>query len=200
MRKVSRIIRPIKKEGMTRCSAPVVIPKSTYRAAALIVYLSVDCTAVSTLGKAFLWRRLRKCPRCRGSRVWGHGYVERYFDGVHRALWMKRWRCPDCHAVHTMRPDSHWRGFWADRSTILGSLKRKEVDGQWLPDLGRERQQYWWRGFWIQRQFHGSHESLASLVEGQIIAATHSFTHREIHLLESTPYPIFAFTPPLRGP
>ena len=185
---------------MTRCSAPVAIPKSTYRVAPLIVYLSVDITAVSSLGKAYRWPRLRRCPSCRGHRLWGHGYVERYFDGSADALWMKRWRCPECHAVHTMRPDTHWRGFWADRHSILRSLVNKETNRRWLADLGRERQQYWWRGFQIQCQFHGAFESLASLIDKQVIAATHSFTHREIQPLEPTPNRIFAFTPSLRGP
>lgn len=185
---------------MTRCTAPVVIPKSTYRVAALIVYLSVDCIAVSTQGKAFRWPRLRQCPRCRGYRVWGHGYVERFFDGIEGALWIKRWRCPECRAVHTMRPDSHWRGFWADRSTILRSLERKDSDGRWLPDLCRERQQYWWRGFQIQRRFHGAFESLSILIDRQVIAATHSLTHREIRFFEHPPHRIFAFTPSIRGP
>ena len=185
---------------MTRCLSPGAIPKSTYRVASLIVYLSVDSIAVSSLGKAYRWPRLRRCPNCRGRRLWGHGYVERYFDESADALWMKRWRCPECHAVHTMRPDTHWRGFWADRQTILRSLEDKETSRGWLPHLGRERQQYWWRGFQIQRQFHGAFESLASLIDKQVIAATHSFTHREIHPLEPAPHRIFAFTPSLRGP
>jgi len=116
------------------------------------------------------------------------------------ALWMKRWRCPECGAVHTMRPHTHWRGFWADCATILASLEGKESGRRWLTHLGRERQQYWWRGLRIQRQFDGGLRSLAALVEQQIIASTHSLTHREIHLYTHAPHRIFAFTPPLRGP
>ena len=178
----------------------VVIPKSTCRVAALIVYLSVDCTAVSTQGTGFQWPRLRRCPHCRGHRLWGHGYVQRYFDGLENALWMKRWRCPDCGAVHTMRPDSHWRGFWAERTTIIASLQRKEHNDRWLANICRERQQYWWRGFQIQRQFRERFESLEALVGQQVIAATHSLTHREIHHLQHDPHRIFAFTPSARGP
>jgi hypothetical protein len=177
-----------------------VIPKSATRAIPLILYLSVDFSDLEILGKAYRWPRPSRCPRCGGYRLWGHGYVERYFDGVEAALAMKRWRCPECGAVHTMRPDTHWRGFWADRATILASLRRKESAQRWLAQPCRERQQYWWRGFAIQRRFDGAVESLAVLVERHLIAATHSLTHREIHALVHPPHRIFAFTPAVRGP
>ena len=52
----------------------------------------------------------------------------------------------------------------------------------------------------MQRQFGGPLCSLARLVGQQIIAATHSLTHREIRVYVDPPHRIFAFTPPLRGP
>ena len=171
-----------------------------YQGMSLILYLSVNCSEISRVGRGFSWPRPSRCPRCRGSRLWGHGYVRRFFDGTVGALWMKRWRCPDCGAVHTMRPETHWRGFWAERTTILTSLEGKESGRRWLSNLGRERQQYWWRGFQIQRQFDGAVRTLAALVEARVIAATHSLTHREIHPYSHAPHRIFAFTPPLRGP
>ena len=171
-----------------------------YQGMSLILYLSVNLIDLPTLGKAYRWPRPSRCPRCRGLRLWGHGYVRRFFDGVDTALWMKRWRCPECGAVHTMRPETHWRGFWAERTTILASLESKESGRRWLPHPCRERQQYWWRGFRIQRQFGGAVRTLGALVELQIIAATHSLTHREIQPYSYAPHRIFAFTPPLRGP
>ena len=185
---------------MTLVSPTTVIPKSTTRDAPLILYLSVDFNELQILGKAYRWPRPRRCVSCNGNRIWGHGYVGRYFDGIADALWMKRWRCPDCGTVYTMRPITHWRGFWADRGIILSSLSAKETEGRWLPNLGRDRQQYWWRGFKIQRRFDGPAQSLEALVKKHVIAATHSFTHREIRVYDHPPHRIFAFTPPLRGP
>ena len=144
--------------------------------------------------------RPRRCPQCLGYRIWGHGYVSRYFDGESTSLPMKRWRCADCRAVHTMRPHTHWRGFLASTSVILSSVKLKETADRWLRQIGRERQQYWWRGFQKQRRFDGSSQSLAALISRRIIAATHSLTHREITVYEHPPYRIFAFTPSPRGP
>lgn len=175
-------------------------PKSNNRVAALILYLSVDFNQINKLGKAYRWARPRCCPSCKGYRLWGHGYANRYFDGVSIPLPMKRWRCPDCGAVHTMRPHTHWRGFWACESVILKSLERKESVGRWLSELGRERQQYWWRGYLIQQRFEGRLKTLLELVSDHVMAATHSLTHREITPYEHEPHLIFAFTSSVRGP
>jgi len=181
-------------------SAALVIPKSNTRVAPLILYLSVDFTELQTLGKEYKWKRPKGCLRCNGARIWGHGYVRRFFDEAPDGLLMKRWRCPDCGAVYTTRPHTHWRGFWASQATILSSLLTKESEQRWLSMIGRERQQYWWRGLRIQRRFSGSQTSLTSLIKTHIIAATHSLTHREMRLVRKDAYRIFAFTPPLRGP
>jgi hypothetical protein len=66
--------------------------------------------------------------------------------------------------------------------------------------VGRERQQYWWRGFEIQSRFTGSKTDFTSLIKTHIIAATHSLTHREMRIIEDHTHRIFAFTPPMRGP
>lgn len=184
---------------MTLVNAAV-IPKSTTRAVPLILYLSVDFTELQTHEKGYRWPRPKQCLRCKGNRIWGHGYVRRFFDGVADTLWMKRWRCPECGTVYTVRPFSHWRGFWADRETILSSLTVKESENRWLEHLCRERQQYWWRGFNIQRRFNGPAQSLAALVKKHTIAATHSLTHREMRVVSHDTYRIFAFTPSPRGP
>ncbi len=44
-------------------------------------------------GKLYPWPRPGWCPRCGSARLWGHGFVLRYFDGCGGAHPMKRWRC-----------------------------------------------------------------------------------------------------------
>ena len=83
---------------------------------------------------------------------------------------------------------------------ILASLQTKEQDGRWLADLCRQRQQYWWQGFQIQRHLQGRFADLSCLIEAGLIVATHSLTHREVVPGGQPPYLIFAFTPGLRGP
>jgi hypothetical protein len=166
----------------------------------LILYLSVDCSEILALGKAFRWSRPSRCPACEGLRLWGHGYVDRYFDGVPERIPLKRWRCPDCHAVHTMRPVNYWRGFLADKDAIFTSLLGKERHGYWLEAYPRQRQQYWWRGFRRQRGIQGRQLSVRELVDLGGIAATHSLTHRETRPYRHPPHLIFAYTAPVRGP
>lgn len=69
-----------------------------------------------------------------------------------------------------------------------------------MADLCRQRQQYWWQGFQIQRHFQGRFADLAALIEAGLIVATHSLTHREVVPAAEAPHLIFAFTPALAGP
>lgn len=120
--------------------------------------------------------------------------MARFFDGVTDAVWVKRWRCPDCHAVHTMRPRSHWRGFWASASAIVAVLSEKLAGGPWTEDFSRQRQQYWWRGYQKQSRFSGAVVALPQLLEQGIIVATHSLTHRAISAFAEPAHRIFAVT------
>lgn len=179
--------------------APV-IPTTIPGVTALIVYLSVDCNEISSAGKAFQWPRPSQCPTCWGLRLWGHGFVKRYFDGHSRMLWMKRWRCPECRAVHTCRPIEYWRGFWAQADTIGRSLRKRITEGRWLRTLGRQRQEYWWRGLAITRVICGADVDVESLLDSTLIVATHSLSYREICYRGEGTHRIFAFTPPVRAP
>jgi len=149
-----------------------------------------------SLGKSYPWPRPPCCPRCEGRRLWGHGYVERYFDGYDERLPMKRWRCVECGAVHTMRPASHWRGFWATIVLIMSSLRAKGEGRRWLSQVARQRQQYWWRGFQRQRRVAGAAASLNDLQAQAVIVATHSLRYRRLEPLPHDPHRIFAATTP----
>ena len=132
--------------------------------------------------------------------MWSHGFVGRYFDGYSEALWMRRWRCPECRAVHTTRPLEYWRGFWASASTIAASLWSRIAEHKWLDSLSRQRQEYWWRGFEICRVVHGAPAELERLLDGGKIIATHSLHYREIRYPEEPLHRIFAFTATVRAP
>lgn len=126
--------------------------------------------------------------------------MARYFDGIPDAVWVKRWRCPDCHAVHTMRPRSHWRGFWATAATIAAALGRKLAGESWVGELSRQRQQYWCRGYQKQSRFSGAVVPLPELLAEGIIVATHSLTHRAIRPFGQPVHLIFAVTAAYGGP
>jgi hypothetical protein len=159
--------------------------------------LSASLAELFSLGKLYPWPRPESCPRCSNRRLWGHGYVRRYFDGVPKPLWIKRWRCPDCGGVHTCRPDSHWRRFLAPISVILVSLVSKIMGLRWPQDESRQRQQYWYRGFIIQSRFDGLPPvSVESLHLAGIVVATHSTADRATIPWPGTPYRRLAATEP----
>ena len=111
-------------------------------------------------------------------------------------MWVKRWRCPECRAVHTLRPDTHWRRFWAPLALIVASLQGKLEGHAWGPDFPRQRQQYWWQGFLRQRRMEGKPRELDALLREHIIAATHSLTDRAITPWPHPAYPRLAVTGP----
>ena len=159
--------------------------------------MSASLAELFSLGKLYPWPRPGWCPRCGSQRLWGHGYVRRYFDGVSEPLWIKRWRCPECGGVHTCRPDSHWRRFLAPIAVILASLVGKITGRIWPRSECRQRQQYWYRGSTIQSRFDGLPPvSVESLHLAGIVVATHSTADRATIPWPGTPYRRLAATEP----
>lgn len=148
-------------------------------------------------GKLFPWPRPQRCPRCGGRRLWGHGYASRYFDGLAAPVWMKRWRCVDCGAVHTCRPATHWRRFLAPSAVIVASLGAKLSGLRWPKDDSRQRQQYWHQGYLIQSRFDGlPPAALQALLAEFVVAATHSTVDRTTLPVPEPPHRRLAATAP----
>jgi hypothetical protein len=81
--------------------------------------------------------------RCRNWRVWGHGFVSRYFDEFAEALLLKCYRCPLCGCVITVRPASHFPRIRSSRQTIFSHLHQR-IRGRWPPSpLARSRLRHW---------------------------------------------------------
>jgi hypothetical protein len=101
------------------------------------------------LGRKYPFPRPRSCQRegCGSSRIWGHGFVVRYFDECAGFVELKRWRCPDCGAVYTLRPFGYWPRHHAPVRIILKSLCHRMLRGFWDKALGltRQRQDNWLR-------------------------------------------------------
>jgi hypothetical protein len=163
------------------------------------VYISIDFNKLGEKKKEYPWERLGRCPSCKGPRVWGHGYVLRYFDSYEEGVWLKRYRCAECRAVHTVRPETHYRGFWVSIASILDSLLEKALYNRWLSRYSRQRQQYWWRGFVKQasRKRNPQGDPLAvlfTLLSQGIILSTHSSEYCEIRPFRVPTHLIFAVT------
>lgn len=147
----------------------------------LILYFGVDVKSLFERGKDFPWPRPASCPTpgCGSRRLWGHGYVRRYFEEYFQPFWVKRYRCPECEAVHTLRPRTFYKRFWYSALTILVSLLNKIIYGRWLRCLSRQVQQYWFKGFLFQCSRRSTTrspplEALRRLLLLKLIPVTHS--------------------------
>lgn len=124
-----------------RRPVPVTLPESPI----LILHLPVDVKRLWELGKGYPWPSVGRCPVCGGKRLWGHGYAGRYFEGFADFLWVKRYRCPECSAVHTSRPSDFLRGIRHCAGVVVSSLVSRLKTGFWLSSVVRQVQQYWYR-------------------------------------------------------
>jgi hypothetical protein len=152
----------------------------------LVLHVAVDVQRLFELGKRYPWPRPKRCLLCKSSRLWGHGYVPRYFEGFVQPLWIKRLRCPDCRTVYTLRPDLFYRGFRYSVQVILFSLMTKIMHGVWLSFLPRQNQQYWYRGLLLQRvRFDNrlpDRSMLETIIAGDYIPSSHSINTTMLRL------------------
>lgn len=110
----------------------------------LILHFPVDVKVLYEFGKRHCWPKPPRCPRCGGVRLWGHGFARRYFEGFVKPLWVKRFRCPDCTAVHTSRPSGFLIGIRYPADVVRSCLIGKIMDNRWLRGVVRQNQQYWY--------------------------------------------------------
>lgn len=97
---------------------------------------------IYTDGKSFKWIRPTCCPRCK-SKVWGHGFVRRFFNSVKECVYIKRWRCPGCKLVITCRPEEFWRRYQESIDQIFNALKFRVKYLNWPPWTTRQRGGHW---------------------------------------------------------
>ena len=111
----------------------------------LILFISAKIKEIFRLGREYPWPRPEICPGCRQSGVWGHGYVQGYFDGFDEGIYLKRYRCPGCGCVIRLRPKGYFSRFQAPIDAIRSSLSRRIRHGRWPPGVSRSRQGHWLR-------------------------------------------------------
>ena len=74
---------------------------------------------------------LSACPQCGGPRLWFHGFVRAFFDGFETGVLLRRLRCPDCKAVHRMRPAGYFKRFQSPVAAIRISIVHRIETGRW---------------------------------------------------------------------
>ena len=115
-----------------------------YKRGSMIYFVAVQLKDIFEQGKDFSWIPPVACLRCNHYKVWGHGFVPRYFDGFVSCLYMKCYRCPLCHCVMTSRPDTHFSRILCCKKTIRALLALRITIGHWPPSsLPPPRMRHW---------------------------------------------------------
>lgn len=104
-------------------------------------------TEVASQGKNFKWNR-PSCP-CGSKKVWGHGFVARYFDGFPAIVYLKRYRCPSCRTVYTMLPKGFVKYASSSVTSIWATLRHRLTHYFWPKKVPRQRAGHWLRRFLI---------------------------------------------------
>lgn len=106
---------------------------------------------LAELGRQYRWDRPAQCPKCQSVRLWGHGYVEAYFDEAgSRCVLLKRYRCPECRVVIRLRPVGYWKRIQAAVTTVGQQVLARLEKGRWPPGSNSARGRHWLRG--LKRQ------------------------------------------------
>lgn len=115
----------------------------------MILYQNICLETLVEAGKYFKWKRPESCKRC-GSKLWGHGFVSGYLVAVAVLLYYKRYRCPVCRLVITLKPAGYWRYFRSSINEIFRVLWAKFKNHIW--QCPRQR-----GGHWLSRFRHYIH-------------------------------------------
>lgn len=133
----------------------------------LILFVEVCVKSLVEQGRKYHWRRPERCPKCQGVRVWGHGYVEAYFDEAGSAcVFLKRYRCPECGVVIRLRPSGYWRRIQATIATVRQCVLDRLEKGRWPPGSNSARGRHWLRALKRQVRTHLGMSYADQLVQG----------------------------------
>jgi hypothetical protein len=109
----------------------------------MIVFVCVRLKEIFDKQREYAWPRPEQCPRCGLSKLWGHGFVLAYFDGVADGVYLRRYRCPECGCVVRLRPTGYFARIQASIGTIRASLGQRLRRGRWPDGSSGSRQRHW---------------------------------------------------------
>ncbi len=88
------------------------------------------------------------CQKCQ-KKMWGHGYSPRYFSCLNQLVYLKRYFCPNCGSVITLRPSDFFAYIRTSAVEIYKILRLKITTGRWPNDCSRQRGWHWLKKFSI---------------------------------------------------
>lgn len=111
----------------------------------MIFQSKITVSELSKNGKNHKWDNFH-CSKCNRN-MWGHGFVGRYFSSFVDAIFLKRYRCPDCCVVVTARPEGHRPRLRSSTFVIYQALSCRITTGVWPSGFPRQRGGHWIRRF-----------------------------------------------------
>jgi hypothetical protein len=110
----------------------------------MILSTKITIEELSKNGKDHKWEKCF-CEECQRN-MWGHGFTMRYFSEIHEGIYLKRYRCPNCSCVVTVRPEGYWKWIRSSIKTIYEALKSR-FTGFWQSGFPRQRGLHWLKKF-----------------------------------------------------
>lgn len=133
----------------------------------LILFMDLCVKTLAELGRKYPWQRPERCPRCKGVRVWGHGFVQAYFDQTGTGcVFLKRYRCPECRVVIRVRPSGYWKRIQASVAAAGQCVLYRIGRGRWPPGSNPARGRHWLRALKRQVRTHLGMSYAESLAQG----------------------------------
>lgn len=132
----------------------------------MILPVTANLKEIKEQGRNYPWTKPSVCLRCRGSCLWGHGYVGSFFDGYTEAIMLRRYRCPMCGCVIKLKPKGYFRRFQATTEIIRFHIAHRLRTGRWPPRrCSCPRCRHWLRALKRQALAHLGMKSIGRLLE-----------------------------------
>jgi len=120
----------------------------------MILPVVANLKEIKEKGRHFQWIRPELCLRCKESHLWGHGFVESWFDGCIHALLLRRYLCPVCGCVIKLKPQGYFNRFQATIERIRFHIVRRLKTGKWPGSCSSARCSHWLRALKRQTMAH----------------------------------------------
>ena len=134
------------------------------------LYFMMCVKEIFRLGRDYPFHRPERCldQQCKSTKVWGHGFILLYIQGYAERLPFRRWRCPICGRVYTIRPCDYWLRHSVPIWTIAEALRYRTTQGFWSKSSGfsRQRQQHWFRALKANIKAHLGMDFSHGFMEG----------------------------------
>ena len=112
-----------------------VLVKKPQRGDTMIMSIPVDIKRLVELKRDYPWSKPDHCTNCKNPNLWGHGFVDAFFDCEKVALPLKRYRCPNCGKVIKLKPQGYFNRFHATIDTIRKSITSLATTGKYIPGV-----------------------------------------------------------------